>query len=107
MIPKCQLMWENFNFQEVKVGFRFIHHRVGLGFCFNVPLGNLPVHQTLKQAQFSCLVFSLIQMICLHCLSTGVDPDYDGALADIKATNVWFDQYLKKQCSVLGCRVSA
>ena len=46
-------------------------------------------------------------MICLHCLSTGVDPDYDGALADIKATNVWFDQYLKKQCSVLGCRVSA
>ena len=55
-------MWENFNFQEVNVGFRFIHHRVGLGFCFNVPQGNLPVHQTFKQA-FSCLMFSLIQII--------------------------------------------
>ena len=28
MILKCQLIWENFNFQEVKVvGFKFIHHR--------------------------------------------------------------------------------
>ena len=36
----------------------------------------------------------------------GVDPDYDRALADIQATRVWFDQYLKKQCTVLGCRVS-
>lgn len=99
-------MWESLNFQGVKVGFRFIHHRVGLGFCFNVPQGNLPVYQTVQQAS-SCLMFSLILMIFLHCLSAGVDPDYDGALADIKATNVWFDQYLKKQCSVLGCRVSA
>ena len=52
-------------------------------------------------------MFSFIQMIFLRYLSVGVDPDYDGALADIKATNIWFDQYLKKQCSVLGCRVSA
>lgn len=106
MIRKRQLMWESVNFQGVKVELTFIHHRVGLGFCFNVPQGNLPVHQTVKQA-FSCLMFSFIQMIFLRYLSAGVDPDYDGALADIKATNVWFDQYLKKQCSVLGCRVSA
>ena len=60
MILKCQLMCESLNFQEGK-GW-FIDHRVGLGFCFNVPQWNLPVHQTVKQA-FSCLMFSLIQMI--------------------------------------------
>lgn len=37
---------------------------------------------------------------------TGVDPEYDQALADIQATKSWFDQYLKKQCAVLGCKVS-
>ncbi|KAL9963214.1 hypothetical protein ACROYT_G032392 [Oculina patagonica] len=36
----------------------------------------------------------------------GVDPEYDRALADIQATRVWFDQYLKKQCAALGCRVT-
>lgn len=36
----------------------------------------------------------------------GVDPDYDGALADINAATLWFDQYLKKQCAALGCRVT-
>ena len=41
-----------------------------------------------------------------NCNPSGVDPDYDGALEDIKATNIWFDQYLKKQCAILGCRVS-
>lgn len=106
MILIRQLIGISVNFQGVKVELRFIHHRVGLGFCFNVPQGNLPVHQTVKQA-FSCLMFSFIQMFFLRYLSVGVDPDYDGALADIKATNIWFDQYLKKQCSVLGCRVSA
>jgi len=59
--------------------------------------------------------------ICLHCtvylcdfkinlialfLITGVDPEYDQALADIQETKTWFDQYLKKQCSALGCKVS-
>ena len=39
-------------------------------------------------------------------LFTGVDPDYDGALADINATKGWFDKYLKKQCAALGCKVS-
>ena len=106
MILIRQLIGISVNFQGVKVELRFIHHRVGLGFCFNVPQGNLPVHQTVKQT-FSCLMFSFIQMVFLRYLSVGVDPDYDGALADIKATNIWFDQYLKKQCSVLGCRVSA
>ena len=37
---------------------------------------------------------------------TGVDPDYDQALADIQETKSWFDQYLKKQCTALGCKVS-
>jgi len=37
---------------------------------------------------------------------TGVDPEYDQALADIQATKSWFDQYLKKQCAVLGCKVT-
>ncbi|XP_044184294.1 DNA mismatch repair protein Msh6-like isoform X1 [Acropora millepora] len=36
----------------------------------------------------------------------GVDPDYDGALADINATKGWFDKYLKKQCAALGCKVT-
>jgi len=36
---------------------------------------------------------------------TGVDPDYDQALADIQETKSWFDQYLKKQCAALGCKV--
>ena len=35
----------------------------------------------------------------------GVDPEYDKALADIQATRTWFDQYLKKQCAALGCKV--
>ena len=39
-------------------------------------------------------------------LTTGVDPDYDQALADIQKTRAWFDQYLKKQCAALGCKVS-
>ena len=38
--------------------------------------------------------------------TTGVDPDYDQALADIQKTRTWFDQYLKKQCAALGCKVS-
>ena len=37
---------------------------------------------------------------------TGVDPDYDQALADIQKTRNWFDQYLKQQSAALGCRVS-
>ena len=37
---------------------------------------------------------------------SGVDPDYDKALANIQSTRTWFDQYLKKQCATLGCRVS-
>ena len=39
-------------------------------------------------------------------LISGVDPDYDRALADIQATRIWFDKYMKKQSAVLGCRVS-
>ena len=39
-------------------------------------------------------------------LTTGVDPDYDQALTDIQKTRTWFDQYLKKQCAALGCKVS-
>ena len=39
-------------------------------------------------------------------LTTGVDPDFDQALADIQKTRTWFDQYLKKQSAALGCKVS-
>lgn len=38
--------------------------------------------------------------------TTGVDPDYDQALADIQKIRTWFDQYLKKECAALGCKVS-
>ena len=44
---------------------------------------------------------------CIYCIqTTGVDPDYDTAVDDIKATRQELDDYLDKQKQRLSCRVS-